>query len=254
MKYRAALTQEYDYQHEIFSRLLAGFPLKTNTNKYMKTFILTLGLIAPVMLLAQQHVDLRRTAFKTSPQHFANHQLKIGIERFNASLNKSVVFYLYGTVQNNSENMSFDRLGYSGLGGEAQFRRYLSPMTEKFTRLGKSFYQGIYLAGFVQGGHYSRDQRYRQYYSQGGTQVVEEYELKKNVGNWAAGFTLGIQRTLWNIVFLEAYVGGGAQFSDVITFAIPQQHYYYYPDDTGISSPDYQGILPKIGFQIGVGL
>ena len=221
----------------------------------MKTYVLFLAWLAvPAMLLAQNETELRRTVFKVSPQHFTQNQLKVGVERFNKNFDKSVVIYAYGMLQNKGGNDLFDDLGYSGLGGEGQFRKYLTPLEQRTTKNNRNFYQGIYLAGFIQGGNFVRDQHYRySYVDPTGNVVWTEGELRRDVGNWGFGFTLGVQRTVWNIVFLEAFIGGGLQWSDITEYS-PNLPYVYYGEYYGITNPGYQGILPKFGLQIGIGL
>jgi hypothetical protein len=83
--------------------------------------------------------------------------------------------------------------------------------------------------------------------------VQSTYDYHESVGNWGFGFTLGYQRTLWEVVFLEAFVGGGIQFSDRISSGqLPPDGLIYQYD--GITDPGYKGILPKIGLMIGIGL
>ena len=193
------------------------------------------------------------TIFKISPQHFISNQLKIGVERFNASHSRSFVLCLNGTLGNNDHEY-YDYRNYNGFGGELQYRKYLCPFKIYKTRNGREFYQGIYFAGFAQGGHYAGNLREQHYSYDPVTQnyTVQTYDYKDDVGNWAAGFTFGVQRTLWQTLFIEAFIGGGLQFSDrILSGQVPGYTYYYSP---GITDYAYKGVLPKAGLQLGIGL
>ena len=77
-------------------------------------------------------------------------------------------------------------------------------------------------------------------------------QLWQDITNGGLGFTIGYQKTLWQVLFLEAFGGGGIQFADrKVTGQAPEYAYYDY--DT-ITDPAYKGILPKIGMNIGIGL
>jgi hypothetical protein len=73
-------------------------------------------------------------------------------------------------------------------------------------------------------------------------------DYKQTITSVSPGFTLGLQKTLWRVVFLDVYVGGGIRFSDITP---PTTSQYY---DSDITDPGYEGIYPKIGAKIGVGL
>ncbi len=194
-----------------------------------------------------------RTVFKLSPQHFAVNSLKAGIERFNADRAASFVVMITGRLED--EDDPFDGTSYDGLAGEFQLRKYISPMKPRISRNGNSFYEGIYGAVYLQGGFYSSSysDNYTTYDPDTGnpTQVGYNYDMK--VRNGGLGFAIGYQKTLWHVVFLEAFIGGGIQFAGhEITGYKPKP--VMFDTDGGITDPIYEGILPKIGLNIGIGL
>lgn len=228
----------------------------------MKKAVPFLITLTALNVFAQESANLvpSRSLFKLSPQHFTQNALKIGIERFNRNFTKSVAFYLTGMLgDNTSNNDYYNTYGYNGLSGEFQFRKYIRPMELLPGKRGNEYVQGIYFAGFLQGGSYSAN-RYSDYYTidpNTGVKIkVVEYDYDESIGNIAFGFTLGWHRTLWKVVYVDLYIGGGLQFSDVIrTGQLPQyysNYYFYYRD--AATDPGYQGILPKFGVQIGIGL
>lgn len=198
-------------------------------------------------------LTLSRTIFKLSPQHFIHNSLKAGIERFNKTHSGSFVFFVTGRLEN--EDNAFDREGYDGLAGEIQFRKYISPMKVRTSKKNNIFHQGIYGAAYLQGGSYSgKFSESQAVYDPVTGQYIQQsqYTYKESIGNYGFGFTIGYQKTLWQVVFLEAFVGGGIQFADrVITGNKPEPGFFDY---SGIADPGYKGILPKIGLHIGIGL
>jgi hypothetical protein len=71
------------------------------------------------------------------------------------------------------------------------------------------------------------------------------------IHNWGGGFTIGYQKTLWQVIFLEAFVGGGIQYSYIIRSG--QQGLAFFRIG-GVTDPGYKGILPKVGLNIGIAL
>lgn len=216
-----------------------------------------LALMSSIASAQEQVPQPSRSIFKISPQHFTQKQLKVGFERFNQSYSRSFSLYLNGLWDWYDEDSGYDE-GYSGLGAEFQYRKYLVPLSMRTTKKGNTYYRGIYFSGYLQGGHYSGTQAgiHYDYDPTTGTSTSSQYEYKDDIGNWGGGFTFGFQQTLWSKLHFEVYVGGGVQFADRTTSGtVPDDPYYYYFfDDGGITALDYQGILPKIGFQIGIGL
>jgi len=226
----------------------------------MKTLpALFLALVSLSAFAQTPDVPVKRFLFKLSPQHFTQNTLKVGGEYFNKNFTHSFAIYASAVSGDKTEDYYyFSDYQYDGLGGELQYRKYISPLKLNTTKRGKEYYQGIYFAGFLQGGGYSAD-RYYGYdgYDPDNPDIpiwVVEYDYEESIKNLAFGFTLGVQRTLWKVLFIDVYVGGGFQLSEVTrTGLFPSRHepYYY---DPGISVPAYEGVLPKIGLQIGLGL
>jgi len=202
---------------------------------------------------AQETETISRTIFKLSPQHFTQNSLKGGVERFNRNHSASLAVLITGRMEKN-ENSIYGN-GYDGLAGELQLRRYISPIKEMASKNGRQFHQGVYGGVYVQGGSYSGDFRDEYYYYDDTGTMVEEvlYDYEDHIGNWGGGFIIGYQRTLWQVVFTEVFIGGGLQFSDRITTGlVPYGRDLFYDD--GITDPYYRGILPKIGLNVGIGL
>ncbi|HCM77463.1 MAG TPA: hypothetical protein DIS90_13850 [Cytophagales bacterium] len=227
----------------------------------MKTPTALLLLLVPVLSFSQNpdDSDLKRNVLKIAPQQFAVKSLKIGVERFNSGFNKSYSLYL--TFRKEKSNELQFPAGYDGLGGEFQYRTYLKPLASYQNRNGKGYHQGIYLSGYVQGNAFSGDQFYLYSYVDPttGGYFVAPFNRRVSIGNWGTGFTIGLQSVLWEVVTLDAYVGGGFQWSDVIgeRYGPPPLNYdpeYSLNTTYNYSDPEFQGVLPKAGIHIGIRL
>jgi hypothetical protein len=223
----------------------------------MKIYPILLVLVAlGWAAIGQETPTPSRSVFKISPQHFTQNQLKIGLERFNRSYSRSFSFFLMG-VYDRYENGNYTQ-GYNGLGTELQYRKYIVPMTAHTTKKDHVYHRGIYFSGYLQGGYYSGKQSgiATSYDPATGASVTSPYEYTDNIKNFGGGITFGFQQTLWSKLFIEAYVGGGLQFSGHSSSGtLPHDpYYYYYYDSHSVTSLDYQGVLPKIGVRLGIGL
>lgn len=226
----------------------------------MKSLLVVLLMVIAKVAVGQDEKDQTPSAlFKVVPQNFVDNTLKIGTEFFNKSRSKSVSIFVYGRFDSdpNSGPFYYGENRYKGLGGEAQYRKYISPLQPYVTRRNKNYLRGIYVAGYIQGASYSNEGNYisSHYDRNTGQYTSTVVNVHESIGNWGTGFTIGVHRTLWNVLFIDAYVGGGIQWSDVIRTVSPPVNpnysgYYY----TGITSPGYQGIMPKFGIQLGIPL
>lgn len=224
----------------------------------MKRIVTLLILISRVAFGQEESVEYpSRTVFKLSPFHFTQNTLKVGIEAFSEDRTKSLNIYagVRTSTENTSDLYTTDR-GYDGVLGELQYKKYVSPLKEYTSRKNRTYVQGIYAGVFVQGGAYSGNRHYVEYNFDPVTQVATnvEYRYKEDAWNAAIGFTLGAQRVFWNLLFVDVYIGGGLQIADgTKTGPVPQGNPYYYYHNTSYDPP-YEGIIPKIGIQIGMGL
>jgi hypothetical protein len=173
-----------------------------------------------------------RTTIKLSPLYFFANTFELGIEAFNADFTKSF------NMDIGFRSGASDYSDGEGFNAEIAYRKYVSPIS-LHTRKTRQFYQGIYYSIFVMGETFNGE---RYDYSGSGN------EETTRVNTISPGFTLGLQKTLWQTVFLDVYFGGGIKLSD----AEENVDDYYY--DVSITEPGYEGIFPKVGVKIGVGL
>lgn len=227
----------------------------------MRIITLSILLLGSVVAFSQDESTLTapRALFKVAPQNFAVNTLKVGTEIFNKTLTKSYCLYLYARYDGNSGPPLFYYSDdfYKGLGGEFQYRKYISGIKNYQTRRGKKYLQGIYAAGYLNAGIYSNKGQFNNsYYNYNtGQSVGSTIYIDDSVVNYGTGFTIGFHRTFWSVLFFDTYFGGGFQLSNVernFNPSIPMS--YYYSSYSGITAPGYQGIMPKFGVQVGVAL
>lgn len=226
----------------------------------MKKKIILFGILLLISRFGfgQQPVEIEtpQLLFKVSPQQFTINTLKIGAEVFNSNQTKSISFFLHGRFdKNDSYSSYYDNNQSQGFGGEIQFRKYINPFENQTTKRGRAFLQGIYVGLYLQGGSYQQDSETTNYNydpntGQATTTIIRVQESIVNVGS---GFTIGVHRTLWKALFIDAYVGGGVQFANLDRTITPTNPNIYY-NYVSITDPEYQGILPKFGVMIGVEL
>jgi hypothetical protein len=205
-----------------------------------------MGKFIPMLVLLSTNLVAQnadpRYVFKMSPQHLALNILKIGFERINKQRTRSLSFYLNGALNDKQTNPEYyyPSFPYSGVGAEIQTRKYLNTLTSQQSKKGNAFMQSVYLAGFLHGGAY----RWTDYYL---INSVRPRHFDKSI---AVGFAIGLQRTLWEVVVIDAYAGAGMQkgWSDA---SLEHLIRYSYKNNT-FQGAGYTGVLPKAGLQIGI--
>ena len=188
-------------------------------------------------LLAQkdsvQSFKLPRALIKISPLQFFAQTFELGIETFNKDYSKSL--NMSAGLRTGSE--SYD--DGSGANLEFGYRKYAAPMKFR-TRNNHNSYQGVYYSLFIRG----------EYFKGTTLDYNSQQEYTEKILSIAPGFTIGFQKTLWQIIVLDIYVGGGIKFTDIEQTNKPNNTQNYY----SIFDPGYSGIYPKTGVKIGIGL
>jgi hypothetical protein len=185
--------------------------------------------------------QIPRTLIKLSPLQLFNNTLELSVESFNPAFSKS--FQASVGLRSSSSDYSNGK----GVSVEVGYRKYVSPM-KYITRKQRTFYQGIYYSLFVNGNYFKGDETDAYYYDPNTGQYSNSIYTEE-IYSISPGFIIGLQKTLWKVIFLDMYVGGGIRFTDVSRSGDTQYRTYYTITDAG-----YEGIYPKIGVKIGVGL
>jgi hypothetical protein len=209
----------------------------------MRNILFIALILITTACVGQQNSDFTfpRSLIKLSPFQLFNNTLELGIETFNPKLSKS----FQATLGFKSGASEFD----DGQGGsiELAFRKYVLPM-ELRVRKSREFYQGIYYSLYV-GGSYFEGKSSSYGYFDPNNGVWSNSSYSATIKSISPGFTIGLQKTLWKVLVLDVYIGGGIKFSESQYTGTN-----YYPSYNGILDPGYDGIYPKFGGKIGVGL
>lgn len=184
------------------------------------TFILCLSL-ASTLAFSQNAL------VKISPFHFLDGTIYATYER---ALNNNNSFALSGGYRL-SDNA--DEYGWMG---ELQLRKYI--FKPSINSSSESSLAGIY-AGLYGNGKYFVEQ-YEKNYSNTHRSSTQEYDVKQMEG----GVLMGMQILFSEKLSLDLYAGGGLRYSE---FDNKPMYLDLYSPERG-----YTGIVPKIGFDIGL--
>ena len=202
---------------------------------------------------------LKRNIVKITPQHFIRNTLYASYERFSPSM-KSSVQYSLGLLYRRDRSSWSGFNDYETQGGvlaEVQGRYYVPAFRQLVSaRNNRAFAQGIYLSGFLRGEYAQIDGAYTVWNSMGNFQ--EQRPVSDRVLAINPGFTIGYQRTLWQFIYLDMYLGGGLRIASISRGqTMPPGSGFYNSSFYGggdILDLAYRGILPKAGISIGIGL
>jgi hypothetical protein len=176
-----------------------------------------------------------RTLVKMAPLKFFERTFELGVETFDRNYKRSLNIDL--GFKSGDEDFD-DARGYNF---ELGYRRYAPSM--KFKSNGdRNFYRGIYYSLSVRTQYFEGEET-----TYDNNDPVTRRQKTKSI---APGFTLGWQRTLWEALTLDIYVGGAIRFAETeYPDGVIDQH-----QDVSIFNPRYEGIMPKIGIKLGIGL
>jgi hypothetical protein len=229
----------------------------------MKKALFIIYIFSIICINAQNQSDTTNTVVKKTfrnvikfgPIHMLTSRLNLGYEIFSKnhkrSLNLSGSFLL---VSNSNSSSIFysgntSNIETYGIAGEAQYRFYLAPVSYS----DKNFsYNHIFVAPYFNLAFYETKGIYNIY-----NQVFnrnEEIPYRSTLSASGGGIVIGYQLFLIkNILSLETYFGGGIRYSYSDT---NQSGVYseYTEKSSFVGNPGYTGIVPRIGFQIGITL
>ncbi|MDF1697995.1 MAG: hypothetical protein P1U56_19260 [Saprospiraceae bacterium] len=186
-----------------------------------------------------------RNALKISPVEFGKAQFEVSYEHYfgdrssSFSISPSVIL-----KENNQESIEGFQIG-------AQYRFYLSHVRKDERRVFLGFHNiGLYTGLYGQYLDYKEDYQYMWYDNQQGEPMSGEFT--KDVTAMEGGAIIGVQIDITNRILLDFFVGGGIRYSDYVDTreAVVNPGDYY--NEPGIFDPEYQGVKPKIGFQLGI--
>lgn len=178
---------------------------------------------------------------KISPFHFAEGTFLLSYERMLAE-NKSSIMFSAGIHSKDSYyyySSGQQRFPEFGFQEELQFRLYvIQPQAYSRNDRGFWYFKGFYAGPYLQ-------HRYLQRTVSNWDWVLQIYRQEnESLNEVAGGVLLGVQLAIGNRFFMDFYTGGGVKqsFTNLTQFS------------PGIGQPGYSGVIPKIGFQIGIGI
>jgi len=211
----------------------------------MKNYLLLIALFLPAFLLAQSDHFANRNALKISPVEFSKAEFQISYERYfgdrSSSLMISPSFIL---KENNVESIE-------GFQVEGQYRIYLSHLRSDNRNVFLGFHNiGLYTGVYLRYMDYQEDYQFMWYDNNLGIPYTDEFT--KEVTATEGGAIIGVQIDITKRILLDFFVGGGIRYTDFVDTKEPVVGQEYYYEDYGVFDPEYKGVKPRIGFQLGV--
>lgn len=224
----------------------------------MKTTLIVIGLIFSTLTVNGQAMtyygvkkkdfkDVRKSmVFGLSPFHFFDNSISVSGEFFSSDYRKSARLVLTGTFRD------VPKLSDKGFALEVSGRFYPKSFQCDSAMWSRNGASGIYLGYGAQAGfnEYIDNNKFDYY---GNNAKLEQ------TSTWVTPFVcFGYQFTLYEVLYLDIFVGGGIKFNNVNReFSGNTTGIYTNPDyqeNPNIFQREYRGILPKIGFTLGLGL
>lgn len=196
-------------------------------------------------LKKKEFKDVRKNmVFGLSPFHFFDNSISVSGEFFSKSYKKSVRLALTGIYRDNK------RLSDKGFAMELSGRYYPKSFECDSMVWGRNMASGIYLGYGAQAGLNEYIQYDLMFYNQNSS--TTEYIDIKETSLWVSPFVcFGYQFTLYEVLYVDVFVGGAIKFNDVDR---SNPVLGYGEENPNIFQREYKGIMPKIGFTIGLGL
>ena len=225
----------------------------------MKRILLFTCLLACSISYAQRtkFKKLPKAILKVSPQHIVRNGLKFGAEFFNEThrFSNEVMFEIISKNNNVFDNEEgLGKLKTSGFLIDYGFKYYFDGLNVKKTLVSEKI--GGYYTGFgVQAGSYTETHGLIYYPNPRSPSGAKYSQLDVTSTMYSMAITGGFIKEIANRVYLDLFFGVGMQSgtnklseSDVsietVEIAV----------NTGALSPFDRGIIPRIGFKLGVGI
>ncbi len=181
-----------------------------------------------------------KNIIKISPFHFADGTFLMSYERMLGEQKSSLMLSLgLHSKASRGYNLQNPKPEF-GFQEELQYRLYVIP-PQDFSRNGRNFwfFKGFYAGPFA--GH-----RFLQRSVESWDWILQQNVTQdENLHEVSGGVVLGMQIAMGNKFFLDFFTGGGIKrsFGDIRSGSF-----------ISVTEPGYNGVFPKIGFQIGIGI
>lgn len=214
--------------------LLSGFSVSAQSDDEKNQKVYAVG----------EQLILRRNIFKFTPGDLFSTTLTVGMERMNKTYTRSLNLQLSIC---SGETWQGDVYGF---GGEVAYRFYSGRgLVLQESKKANKFIQGVYFAPFLRGGYINNLEDIGQ----------NVYDPTTDTWNWIQissetevtylfpGVYIGWQRTFWDLLYMDVFIGGGVRMANVKRENEPDD---FFTD--GIIDPEYNGVAPRLGFSLGV--
>lgn len=192
-----------------------------------------------------EQLVLRRNIFKITPGDFFNSTFTAGLETMNKSYTRSLNLHFNLRSGENWEGDIF------GIGGEISYRLYAGRgLVIQESRRGNRFIQGAYFAPYLRGGYLTKqyDPNQQVYDPVTNTWNPLGESNKTEITYFFPGIYVGWQRTFWDLIYMDVFLGGGVRMANV-------KHGTPLLNDNwtdGIFDVEYNGVAPRLGINLGI--
>lgn len=177
-----------------------------------------------------------KSILKISPFHFIEGTFLMSYERMLNGDKSSIVF---SAGIHSREQFYNDRSAEFGFQEELQYRFYIAPPRSTASDgKGFFFFKGLYAGPYLL--HRFRNQDIQVF----DWVLQQNILLNEQINEISGGVLMGVQIALGNRFYVDLFTGGGIKRS----FGRNPQNTNIY-----VGSIGYNGVVPKIGFQLGVG-
>ncbi len=192
----------------------------------------------------KESIPLVTNILKISTVAFLDETFELGYERFNKRHTGSwnVNFGIQGS-NSNSRNQKF------GFKYDLQYRAYPMGLGERYSKIGNLYRRGIYGGVFLRGEII--DKTYEFYHFDVSQNFGTDRTNEQEITAFNPGVLIGIQRTFFDIIYIDVFLGGGMRFVSIRNSdPLYDENQSIFRD---IYDDDYEGVVPRFGLSIGLG-
>jgi len=210
----------------------------------MKVLWFLVCMFGVIMVSGQSDHFSRKNALKISPVEFGRAEFQMSYERYFGDRTSSLVISPSIILKESSVESK------EGFKIEGQYRFYLSHIREDQGDVFLGFHNiGIYTGVYASYMDYTEDYQYFGYDPD--NQQSFMLDLTKTATAGEGGAIIGLQIDITSRILLDFFVGGGIRYSDVFDEQSTLDKDQFF-NDPGVFDPEYQGVKPRIGFQLGI--
>lgn len=203
---------------------------------------------------SQFNGPLPRTIIKFSPQHLFVNTLQGGVELFNSDMRMSHNIHVLALFDPADPEDYFET---SSTGIALEYMAKIYPNKFKVIKKpGSETPMGMYGGFFAQAGSYT-DKGVSETYDPINFQYTQK-DVKVSHTPFNIGFVFGRQMVVSDFIYVDMHLGAGLRVgnSKTDTYEITNsgRKRYNYLGSTSFPRHGYSGIMPRVGFSVGIGI